>query len=160
MNTKIFGNPSENYIEVKTNISYAQKTSYINRKSARDIALMRGDYEALGEIALDPNINLLKESIITLKEGDKTYFKDGENKITWDIILNSSANNLAMQEAVDYLLKENWLGNYSEIKNAATENLKSIRKSTFDFLNEIDKELELRGNLEKKSPISSESITK
>lgn len=139
--TKVFGDLNGNYIEVRTRISLTTKKHYQSASKA-GLAFSNGEaYHKVLEPQNDPDLILLKSSILTLKEGGKEV-----KNPSWDAI-NASVENLDnMEEAIEHIKRENRLGDYAVISSASIEKLQEMRTNILSNLEYVEKEIEKRGN--------------
>lgn len=141
--TKIFGDTTEgkNYIEVRRKISLIAKRNFANTAKT-SMAVQDGAINfKMISADLDSDIVLLRSALVSITTDGKT-----KEKPTIQDIDDSIANVDNFEQAIEFLKRENKLGEYGKLEELSKEELIVRRENIQTNLNYVDKLIEAKGN--------------
>ncbi|WP_432204441.1 hypothetical protein ACQ9ZF_05125 [Cetobacterium somerae] len=143
MSTKVFGEiETGNYIEVRTKISFLGKKKFAN--STKSSMAMTDGGMGFRNIPVDQDadIILLRGALVSITTEGKTKSKS----LNLQDIDDSVENVQNFEQAIDFLKRENKLGEYGNLTELSKDELEVRRDNLYSNIEFIEKLIEEKGN--------------
>lgn len=143
MSTKIFGDiETGNHIEIKTKISFLGKRRFTNATKAAVSMTDGGVGFKVVSIDQDADIVLLRNALISITNNRITK----NTGITLQDIDDSFDNLQNFEQAIEFLKRENKLGEYDKLGDLSKQELEIRRDNLYSNIEFIENLIETKGN--------------